>query len=81
MTPFFANKGYHLMLNVDIAKVEDTKMLETAEDWITLNEYLKEHLQQSFDKSTLYFDNTRRLTPKWKEGDMVYLNTKNIKTK
>jgi hypothetical protein len=54
MTPFFVNKGYYLMLNVDIAKVEGTKMLETAEDWITLNEYLKECLQQSFDKSACY---------------------------
>jgi hypothetical protein len=49
MTPFFANKGYHPVINVDIAKVEGTKALEIAQDWTTLNEYLKKHLQQSFD--------------------------------
>ena len=56
-------------------------MLETAQDWITLNEYLKERLQQSFDRAALYYDNGKRPTPKWKVGDTVYLNAKNIKTK
>jgi transposase InsO family protein len=49
MTPFFANKGYHPVINVDIAKVEGAKAPEIAQDWTTLNEYLKKHLQQSFD--------------------------------
>jgi hypothetical protein len=56
MTPFFANKGYHPLINVNIAKLGGTKTLETAQDWITLNDYLKERLQQSFDKAALYFD-------------------------
>ena len=81
MTPFFANKGYHPLINVDIAKLEGTKTLETAQDWITLNKYLKERLQQSFDRAALYYDNGKRPTPKWKVGDTVYLNAKNIKTK
>jgi hypothetical protein len=38
MTPFFANKGYHPLINVDIAKLGGTKTLETAQDWITLND-------------------------------------------
>ena len=81
MTPFFANKGYHPILNVDIAKVKGTRILETAQDWASLNTYLKERLQQSFDKAALYFDEGRTQAPKWKVGDKVYLNTKNIKTK
>jgi hypothetical protein len=32
MTPFFANKGYHPILNVDVAKVKGSKLLETAQD-------------------------------------------------
>ena len=81
LTPFFANKGYHPFINIDIAKLEGTKTLETAQDWITLNKYLKERLQQSFDRAALYYDNGKRPTPKWKVGDTVYLNAKNIKTK
>jgi hypothetical protein len=50
MTPFFANKGYHPLINVDLAKLGGTRTLETAQDWIqdwiTLNDYLKECLQQ-----------------------------------
>ena len=42
MTPFFANKGYHPVLNVDIAKVEGSKALEMAQDWAMLTEYLKD---------------------------------------
>jgi hypothetical protein len=38
MTPFFANKGYHPVINVDIAKVEGAKALEIAQDWTTLND-------------------------------------------
>jgi hypothetical protein len=81
MTPFFTNKDYHPLINVNIAKLGGTRTLETARDWITLNNYLKEHLQQSFNKAALYFDHGKRPTPKWKVGDTVYLNTKNIKTK
>ena len=81
MTPFFANKGYHPVLNVDIAKVEGSKALEMAQDQATLNEYLKDQLQQSFDQAALHYDSGKRDTPKWKVGDEVYLNTKNIQTK
>ena len=81
MTPFFANKGYHPILNVDVAKVKGSKLLETAQDWASLNTYLKEKLQESFDKAAMYYDNSKRITPRWKVGDMVYLNSKNIKTK
>jgi hypothetical protein len=81
MTPFFANKGYHSLINVNIAKLGGTRTLKTAQDCITLKDYLKEGLQQSFDKAALYFDHEKRPTSKWKVGDTVYLNAKNIKTK
>jgi hypothetical protein len=81
MTPFFANKSYHPVINVDITKVKGAKALEIAQDWITLNDHLKKRLQQSFNRAALYHDNNRRETPKWKVGEKVYLNTKNIKTK
>ena len=81
MTPFFANKGYHPVLNVDVAKVQGSKLLETAQDWDSLNQYLKEKLQESFDKAAMHHDSGKRQTPRWKVGDMVYLNSKNIKTK
>jgi hypothetical protein len=44
ITPFFANKGYHPVINVDITKVEGAKALEIAQDWIILNNYLKKCL-------------------------------------
>jgi hypothetical protein len=61
--------------------VEGAKALEIAQDWTTLNDYLKKCLQQSFDQAALYHDSNRRETLKWKVGEKVYLNTKNIKTK
>jgi hypothetical protein len=81
MTPFIANKGYHHVIHLDIAKVEGTKALEIVQDWRTLNKYLKKHLHQSFNQAALYYNNSRRETLKWKVGGKVYLNTTNIMTR
>jgi hypothetical protein len=79
--PFFANKGYHPVLNWEFSKIPSAKLLEVAKDWDSLNEYLKEHLKVVMERATYFANLNQRPTPNWNVGDNVYLNTKNIKTK
>jgi hypothetical protein len=81
MTPFFANKGYHPVLNWEFSKIPNAKVLEVANDWQTLNDYLKKHLEIAMEQATYFANMNRRPMPNWNVGDMVYLNTKSIKTK
>ena len=81
VTPFFANKGYHPVLNWEFSKIPNAKVLEVAQDWDSLNKYLREHLKVAMERATYFANQNRRPTPNWNVGDKVYLNTKNIKTK
>jgi hypothetical protein len=56
VTPFFANKGYHPVLNWEFSKIPSAKVLEVAQDWDSLNKYLKEHLKVVMESVT-YFAN------------------------
>jgi hypothetical protein len=55
VTPFFANKGYHPVLNWEFSKIPSAKVLEVAQDWDSLNKYLKEHLKVAMESATLQF--------------------------
>jgi hypothetical protein len=37
ITPFFANKGYHPILNWQFSEIPNAKVLEVATDWDSLN--------------------------------------------
>ena len=41
VSPFFANKGYHLRLSIDLARVKDSEANQVAKDLKSLQEYLK----------------------------------------
>ena len=81
VTPFFANKGYHPVLNWQFSRIPNAKVLEVAKDWDSLNDYLQEHLKVAMERATYFANLNRRPTPNWNVSDKVYLNTKNIKTK
>jgi hypothetical protein len=81
VTPFFANKGYHPVLNWKFSKIPSAKVLEVVQDWDSLHKYLKEHLKVAMESATYFANLNRRPTSNWNVGDNIYLNTKNIKTK
>ena len=81
MSPFFANKGYHLAL--DIHPELDVASLRTREFAANLDElhsYLSDSLKIAQERYQGPTDNRRLPTPDITPGDKVFLLSKNIKT-
>ena len=52
-----------------------------AENLEELHKYCKDEIKKAYDTQASFTDRRHTKTPNWNVGDMVWLNTKNIKTK
>ena len=80
MTPFFANKGFHLKLSLDISQPTDNqKAYDIAKHMEDILEQLCTTLLmfQKAQKNAANFHQT--LAPLYQLKDQVWLNTRNIK--
>ena len=81
VSPFFANKGYHPRLEIGVDQVSSYAAQQIAEDLAALHEYLKEQIRIAINQYSAATSSRRTDPPKFKEGAMVWLNARNIKTK
>ena len=81
VSPFFANKGYHPSIQpVITAESISTEASAYASDLSDLHNYLRTQLEIAQKAYQRPADQKRIPFPVLKEGDMVYLSSKNIKT-
>jgi len=83
ITPFFTNKGFHPKLEVSMNITNSKDAQAMSADLTKLHQYLKEELQKTVTRYEIATENRGSEIPegKLKEGSMVWLNSKNIKTK
>lgn len=81
VSPFFANKGYHPLIQpVSNAESISTEASAYATDLSDLHDYLREQLKIAQLAYQRPADQKRIPFPVLKEGDLVYLSSRNIKT-
>ena len=81
-TPFFANFGRHPnLMDTPLNNPRSQKAITYASELHYTHEQIMKRLEQSQLKMEKYENQKRRKGPQLKEGDKVYLNTKNLKTK
>ena len=82
VSPFYANYGYHPRMDRDPKEgrsiAEEAKI--SAEKMTRLHKILKKELDRISKKTTITANKKRSEGPDFKEGEMVYINMKNIKT-
>ena len=81
VTLFFANKGFHPKLEVSLESVPSECAHEMATDMKNLHQYLCDQLQLTIKQYEHHLANWCLPTPGFKAGDLVWLDTQNIKTK
>jgi transposase InsO family protein len=81
-TPFYANHGRHpnLFTRTFPSQKTDAAMI-TAEELKKVHEQLRYHIKTAQRNSISYVNKKRKTAPQLKEGDKVYLLTKNLRTK
>ena len=79
---FYANYGYHPRMDRDSKEgrpiAEGARV--SAEKMTELHKMLKEELDRISKKTTITANKKRSEGPDFKEGEMVYVNMKNVKT-
>src|SRR5688500_17228614 len=81
-TPFYANHGRHPNLFTRILpSIKTEEAMTTAEELKTVHQKLRENLETAQRNSISYINKKRKMAPQLKEGDKVYLLTKNLRTK
>jgi hypothetical protein len=81
VTPFFANKGYHPNLEINTEQVPSVEASQAAEDLRDVHRYLREQLTITREQYEQQAEGTRIPFPTLAQGDLVYLDARNIKTK
>ena len=81
VTPFFANKGFHLKLKVSLESVLSESAHEMATDMKDLHQCLCDQLQLTIKQYKCHSADWRLPIPGFKAGDSVWLDARNIKTK
>ena len=81
VTLFFANKEFHLKLEVSLESVPSESAHEMATDMKDLHQYLHDQLQLTIKQYECHLANRCFPIPGFKVGDSVWLNARNIKTK
>ena len=81
-TPFFANYGRHANL-MDAPKTnpQSQEGLKYADDLKQTHKQIEMSLEKAQNDMEIYENKYRKNGPQLKEGDKVWLNTKNLKTK
>ena len=80
VTPFFANYGYHPLLNIQVQQVPSTQAAQMAADLDSLHAHLREQLRitiQSYERAA---EGARQEIPPFAVGDLVWLDARNIRT-
>ena len=80
MSPFFANKGYHPSLEIDIEQSSGTTFAADLETLNKVHEHCKDELAKA---NEVYADNANKHQlpfPELQPGDRVWISTKNIRT-
>ena len=81
VTPFFANKGFHLKLKVSLESVPSESTHEMAANLKELHQYLWEQLKLTIKQYEHHSTKCHLPIPRFKAGDLVWLDAQNIKTK
>jgi transposase InsO family protein len=81
VSPFFANKGYHPRLTINLTDVPAHEAHLAAENLRDLHQYLREQIQVANETYSRFADPHREETPNWPVGTLVWLDLQNIKTK
>jgi hypothetical protein len=81
-TPYFANHGRHPNLfNRTLPSPKAEAAMQTAEEMKKTHKEMEERIQRAQTQSISYVNKKRKTAPQLKEGDKVYLHTKNLRTK
>ena len=81
MSPFFANKGFHPRLSVmPASEAQDQDAEEISGAMTKILEQLQAELQLSQEAQTHTANLHHLPSPSYQPGDLVWLNTKNIRT-
>lgn len=81
VSPFFANKGYHPKLSIMLEQVKGAEVNKYASNLKELHAYLQERIRVANEVYTKYANQKRQEAPDWKEGDHVWLNMENVRTR
>jgi hypothetical protein len=81
-TPYFANYGTHPHLfERTLPGPKAEAAIKNANEMKALHQQLRDKTQKAQDNSISYVNKKRKTAPQLKEGDKVYLHTKNLRTK
>ena len=81
VTPFFANKGFHLRFEIGMDSVSLFAARQFADDLSNLHEYLREQLRVAISQYERASESRRIPPPDFQVGSKVWLDARNIKTK
>src|SRR5467141_3171936 len=80
VTPFFANKGFHPKLEVSLEYVVSDDAHSVASDLKELHQYLRNQIARALKQYEVHSASHRLPIPPFQVGDMVWLDSRNIKT-
>jgi hypothetical protein len=81
-TPYFANHGKHPNLfERTLPSPKAEAAMKSAEEMKKIHDQMSKKLKHAQDQSISYVNKKRKTAPQLKEGDKVYLHTKNLRTK
>jgi hypothetical protein len=82
MTLYFANHRRHLNLFIkQFPSIKAEVAMVTAAEIKQIHKQVQENLKTAQKKSVSYVNKKRKMAPQLKEGDKVYLLTKNLRTR
>ena len=81
VSPFFANKGFHPNLSIDLANLSSHSAQEVASDLKDLHAHLQTQLATTIERYSADTANRRLPIPDFNVGDLVWLDARNIKTR
>lgn len=81
VSPFFANKGFHPNLSIDLTHLSSPSARQVAQNLSDLTTYLQEQLTTTIDQYRTHTADRRLPIPDFKVGDLVWLDARNIKTR
>ena len=80
MSPFFANKGFHPTLDIEITGITDKQASVAVSRLNDLHQHAKEEIAKAIEHFKSNADRRRLSAPDYRVGDLVMLSTKNIRT-
>ena len=78
VSPFFANKGYHPSIEVNVEQVSSSEAVQMAEELSDLHAHLRKQLRITITAYEQATDNDRLAIPPFCIGEYIWLDTRNI---